>query len=76
MYKFTDPVKGELYEPMAIAEPVWIQSAPAIVILQNEDKNTTAELTYTLQPNIPLQGPVQFSHTMNNREMESLIKLK
>lgn len=70
MYKFTDPVKGELYEPMAIAEPVWIQSAPAIVILQNEDKNTAAELTYTLQPNIPLQGPVQFSHTMNNREME------
>jgi len=70
MYKYTDPVKGELYEPMAIAEPVFIQSAPSIVILKNNDQITQTELTYSLQPNITLSGKTQFNHHINSNPVE------
>lgn len=39
-YKHTDPVKGELYEPLAVIPALTISEAPDIVVLQKEKKET------------------------------------
>jgi hypothetical protein len=44
-YKFTDPVKGELYEPVTVIPPVTGQFDPALVLFTDgEEKNFHAEV--------------------------------
>ncbi len=44
-YKFTDPVKGEVYEPLFVVPPVTAHFAQAIYLLTNQsEKNILAEI--------------------------------
>ncbi|MCF3108570.1 PIG-L family deacetylase [Niabella sp. CC-SYL272] len=55
LYNFTDPVKGELYEPLIVAPKVTVQLTPKLVLFQ---KGKTETRLLKLQPviNKPLQG--------------------
>jgi len=47
-YKHTDPVKGELYQPLSIVPPISVNTSPAIMLFrkeQNAIKNVTVEAT-------------------------------
>ncbi|MGH2552967.1 MAG: PIG-L family deacetylase [Chitinophagaceae bacterium] len=43
-YKFTDPVKGELYEPLVVIPAMLITSVPELKIMINKDEKLLGEL--------------------------------
>ena len=52
-FKFTDAVKGELYQPLIVVPPVTVSTEPGIVIFRkNEKKNETVKVKLTAQRNI------------------------
>lgn len=69
LYKFTDPVKGELYEPVQMVNPVFINSSPSIVIFSNDAKGEKKTLHYTIQANTALNEKVQFKTVYDGKEV-------
>jgi len=65
-YKYTDPVKGELYEPIQLVSPVFINVAPNLVIFSNNKKDEKKQVNFTVQANSKLNEKVTFSTTINN----------
>jgi LmbE family N-acetylglucosaminyl deacetylase len=65
MYKYTDPVKGELYEPIQIVSPAFINVTPNLLIFSNDKKNEKKTLQYTVQSNLGLNEKVKFYSTIN-----------
>jgi hypothetical protein len=45
MYKHTDPVKGELFQPLAVVPPLTVNTSPGILLFR---KNQTTTKNYTL----------------------------
>jgi LmbE family N-acetylglucosaminyl deacetylase len=66
-YKYTDPVKGELYEPVQLVYALNINSAPLMVIFRNEEKNTTKDIHFFVQANTAINSTVQFNCLSDNR---------
>ncbi len=60
-YKFTDPVKGELYEPIQLVYPAFVNTSPSLILFNNSDKNKNKAIEYTLQSNLALSTPYQFN---------------
>ncbi|MEO8771144.1 MAG: PIG-L family deacetylase [Ferruginibacter sp.] len=69
LYKFTDLVKGELYEPIQMINPVTITSNPSIVIFSNDVKNQNKTLHFSVQSNLELKEKVQFKAVFDHKEM-------
>jgi LmbE family N-acetylglucosaminyl deacetylase len=65
MYKYTDPVKGELYEPVQIVSPVFINAFPNLLIFSTDKKNEKKTVQYTIQSNVVLNEKVKFYSTIN-----------
>ena len=65
LYKYTDPVKGELYQPIQIVNPVFINSTQQLVIFKNEDKAKKKTVDFTLQFNKSLAERAMFSYNRN-----------
>ncbi len=65
MYKYTDPVKGELYEPVQIVSPAFINVSPNLLIFSNDKKNEKKVLQYTVQSNLGMNEKVKFYSTIN-----------
>ncbi len=65
MYKYTDPVKGELYEPVQIVSPAFINVSPNLLIFSEDKKNENKMLQYTIQSNLGLNEKVKFYSTIN-----------
>jgi hypothetical protein len=40
LYKYTDPVKGELYQPLVVVPPVTISTEPDIVVFRKSEKSS------------------------------------
>lgn len=68
LYRFTDPVKGELYQPVQIINPVFINSSPSILIFRNEARNEQKPIRYTIQANTLLKDNVRFMSRYGNRK--------
>ena len=66
-YKYTDPVKGELYEPIQLVSPVFINVSPNLVIFSNNKKDQKKQVDFTIQSNNKLNEKVKF-YTNNNKE--------
>lgn len=58
-YKYTDPVKGEEYEPVHIVQPMLINAQPPLVIFRNQDKGVTKPIRMSIQAKLPVRGPVK-----------------
>ena len=70
-YKYTDPVKGELYEPIQLVSPLFINVSPNLVIFSNNKKNEKKQVDFTVQANNKLNEKVSFSTSIN--KMSKLI---
>ncbi len=64
-YKYTDPVKGELYEPIQLVSPVFINVSPNLIIFSNNKKDEKKQVNFTVQANNKLNEKVSFSTTVN-----------
>ena len=60
MYKYTDPVKGELYEPIQIVSPAFINNTPSLVIFSNNKKGEKHTIQYSMQANTTINENVRF----------------
>ena len=65
LYKYTDPVKGELYQPIQIVNPVFINSIQNIIIFKNEDVSLKRNVGFSLQFNAPLDDTANFKYQYN-----------
>ena len=64
-YKYTDPVKGEIYQPIQLIKPLFVNSIPSLLIFSN-DKKEQRNLAYTIQANLPINEKVSF-RTISDR---------
>ncbi|MFC4261958.1 PIG-L family deacetylase [Ferruginibacter yonginensis] len=78
-YKYTDPVKGELYEPVQLVAPAFINVSPQLMIFSNNKKSEQKPLKFEVQSNIALNEKVQFLARFNNEQkllFDSVLTLK
>ncbi|MGN6418683.1 MAG: PIG-L family deacetylase [Pseudobacter sp.] len=54
-YKFTDPVKGELYRPLTIVPPATVTTGPDIIVFRQQQKQN-AELSVRVTANKDFNG--------------------
>jgi LmbE family N-acetylglucosaminyl deacetylase len=66
MYKYTDPVKGELYQPIQIISPAFLNASPNLLIFSNNKKNEKKLIDFTIQSNMALNEKVKF-YTLQNK---------
>lgn len=71
LYKFTDPVKGEIYTPLLISYPLYVSTTPGLVLFTNEDNNNSKNLKINLQANKELGGTLKMFQ--NNGTNKSLL---
>lgn len=76
-YKYTDPVKGEIYQPVQLVYPVYISSSPSMLIFKDDDVNVKRDIHFSLQANMLINDTVKF--TYNNSKsvvvFDSLVHL-
>ena len=76
-YKYTDPVKGEIYQPAQLVYPVYISSSPSMLIFKDDDVNVKRDIHFSLQANMPINDTLKF--TYNNSKsvvvFDSLVHL-
>ena len=65
LYKYTDPVKGELYQPIQVVNQVFINSKQNLVIFKNDDKGSKREIAFTLRFNQSIKDRAKFSYNYN-----------
>lgn len=54
-YKFTDPVKGEVYQPVYVIPSATVMASPSILLFKNHEKGSS-EISLQVNANKPLQG--------------------
>jgi LmbE family N-acetylglucosaminyl deacetylase len=59
-YKYTDPVKGEIYQPVQFIYPMYINSGPSMVIFKNDDNNIDKAIHFSLQANMDINDSLRF----------------
>jgi len=78
-YKYTDPVKGEIYQPVQIINPVFVNTSAPLLLFSNNKKNERKVFSYTLQSNIDINGPATFSNNFGRKQtiiFDSIINYK
>ena len=65
-YKYTDPVKGELYQPMQIVYPAFITITPSLLLFSNQNKNEKKQVEYLVQANTIIKDKVALFSTKDN----------
>jgi LmbE family N-acetylglucosaminyl deacetylase len=70
-YKHTDPVKGELYQPLPVVPPVTVNTAPGILLFR---KNKSEEKKYTVSVTSFTDIPASKAniHTRSGRPQEDV----
>lgn len=60
-YKYTDPVKGELYQPVAVINPAFVTTNPGLVLFNSNRKNETKNIEVVIQANKEITDSMQLS---------------
>ena len=66
-YKYTDPVKGEIYQPVQLGYPVYISSSPAMLIFKNDEVNVKRDIHFSVQANMVINNAAKFTYNNNNK---------
>jgi hypothetical protein len=61
-YKYTDPVKGELYEPLVVINPVFVSTDPSLVIFNTSNKHQKKNISFTIQANKAIADNVNLNY--------------
>jgi LmbE family N-acetylglucosaminyl deacetylase len=79
-YKYTDPVKGELYQPIYFIPSYYINTSPSVIIFNsNSDKTLPKKITVEAQSNTNNAENIKIGYAANGVEKivyDSLIILK
>ena len=78
-YKYTDPVKGEIYEPVQFVNPVFINTSPSLLLFNNGLKNQKKKITFTVQSNIAVKDKIMLSGISDEKNLvvaDSIMELK
>ena len=65
-YKFTDPVKGEIYQPVQWIDPVGIKAEPSLLLFRNNDTAAQKEIHFSIQANKAINDRIQLSCVNGN----------
>jgi LmbE family N-acetylglucosaminyl deacetylase len=65
-YKFTDPVKGELYQPVQIVNPVFVNATPSLVLFNTNEKKQAKRISVDVQFNKKMQDTLQVQYYGGN----------
>lgn len=65
-YKYTDPVKGELYEPVNIINPAFVGTSPSLVLFNSTQKNQTKNINFIVQANKTISDNIKLSYYKND----------
>jgi LmbE family N-acetylglucosaminyl deacetylase len=57
-YKYTDPVKGELYQPVQVVPEVFVKASPSLILFNTNDKKQQKKVTIEAQFNKKIQDTV------------------
>lgn len=79
LYKFTDPVKGEVYEPAQFVQPALVSFGSPQLIFTNSGRAQEKVLVIKFQPNMDIKGKLAFYlNNGNNRKLvlDSIFDLK
>jgi len=68
-YKYTDPVKGELYEPVNIINPAFVTTAPSLVLFNSNLKNQTKSIRFVVQANKAMNDSIRLSYNKGDNTM-------
>ncbi len=71
LYKYTDPVKGEIYAPLLISYPMYVAATPGLVIFTNDNKIAAKPTKVILQANEKLSGSLKL--WQNNGSNKSVL---
>ncbi|MEX0636391.1 MAG: PIG-L family deacetylase, partial [Ferruginibacter sp.] len=66
-YKYTDPVRGELYQPMQLVNPVLVNVSPSLVIVANGKNKQKKILNFTTQFNQSIKETISIQAQYNGR---------
>lgn len=61
-YKYTDPVKGEIYQSIQFIFPMYINSSPTMVIFKNNEIDNKKDIYFSLLSNIDISDSLQFAY--------------
>ena len=67
-YKYTDPVRGELYEQPQWVNPAFVNVNPSLVIFSNNKKNQQRSIEFPVQFNKDMNETMQFKVRYNGRQ--------
>ena len=59
-YKYTDPVKGELYQPIQLVSPVFINASPSLLIFSNNKNDEKKQVDFSIQSNNKMNEKIKF----------------
>ena len=71
LFKFTDPVKGEIYEPVQLIPPVFVNSNPSLILFRN-GIDATANLHFTLQTNTNISQTAKYEAMMDGKPYKNI----
>lgn len=77
-YKYTDPVRGELYEQPQLVNPAFVNVNPPLVIFSNNKKNQKRIVDFPVQFNKDLEEQLVFKTRYNGHQdiiFDSLMKV-
>ncbi len=78
LYKYTDPVKGELYEPVDIVPPFSVSISPSLVIIP-ANKTLTQPLEITVTANADINKKVQVISSIDGKDVvvaDTILRMK
>ncbi len=79
LYKYTDPIRGELYQPLQLVDPLLISSRPSLLVLRNSGGPSEKTITFTLQANQAIRDTLRFRVDFDGQSrilFDSLVNLQ
>ncbi|RYD82047.1 MAG: PIG-L family deacetylase, partial [Sphingobacteriales bacterium] len=67
-YKYTDPVRGELYEQPQFVNPAFVNVNPTLIIFSNNKKNQKRSVEFPVQFNKDLNEKLVFKTKFNGQQ--------
>jgi LmbE family N-acetylglucosaminyl deacetylase len=68
-FKYTDPVKGELFQPVQVVNPVFVNASPSLVLFNSNDKKQKKLVEFNMQFNSKLADSIQLRYYNNDTKV-------
>jgi LmbE family N-acetylglucosaminyl deacetylase len=74
VYKYTDPVKAELYQPIQITHPAFVNITPNLLVFSNNKKDEKKTVNITVQSNLAINEKIKVeTFSLNNNKFTTIV---